>query len=152
MHQYITLGTVRPLGWLTFIGFAAAAVFAIYDGEPWPALGLACFSLGGIYLLVGAYGRYGVDHEHLHAVTPLGWVYRMNWSEVRYVEVGTGGTLVFHGANKRFVLPPVAMWSGEHKPAMWDRLLEALQARGLTPAPSNTADYRWNQNVRVHEA
>jgi hypothetical protein len=121
----------------------------LHAGQPWPALGLLGFSLLGVYLLVGAYSRYAVEEEALHAITPLGWHYRISWAEVRYVEHGTGGTVVFHGDNKRFVLPPAAFWSGTHKPAMYERLVRILESKKLVPVPSNTADYRFNRNVRV---
>ncbi len=149
MPRYVTLGTVRPLGWTVFVAFLAGAGFALHAGEPWPALGLFCFSLLGVYVLVGAYGRYAVEEDALDAVTPIGWHYRMPWAEVRYVEYGTGGTFVFHGDDKRFVLPPAAIWSGAHKPGMYERLVRTLEGRKLIPVPSNTADYRFNKNVRV---
>lgn len=149
MPRYVTLGTVRPLGWVTLIGFLGAAIWALLADEPGPALGLAAFGLLGIYLLVGAYGRYAVEEDGLHAITPLSWKYRMRWSEVKYVEFGTGGTLVFFGDGKRFVLPPAAFWSGEHKPDMYRRLVQLIDLHSLTPVPSNTADYRFNKNVRV---
>ncbi|MFC7461828.1 hypothetical protein [Hydrogenophaga defluvii] len=149
MPRYVTLGTVRPLGWVTLVGFLIAAVWALRAGEPWPALGFAAFALLGVYLLIGAYGRYAVEDDSLHSITPLGWQYRMSWAEVKYVEFGTGGTLVFFGDGKRFVLPPAAFWSGEHKPEMYKRLVQLIEAHSLTPVPSNTADYRFNRNVRV---
>ena len=73
----------------------------------------------------------------------------MSWGEVKYVEFGTGGTLVFFGEEKRFVLPPAAFWSGKDKPEMYARLVQLLELHKLTPVPSNTADYRINKNVRV---
>jgi hypothetical protein len=149
MPRYVTLGTVRPIGWFTLVGSLIATVWALLDGELWPALGLAAFALLGIYLLVGAYGRYAVESDSLHAITPLGWKYRMSWAEVKSVEFGTGGTLVFFGDEKRFVLPPATLWSGEHKPEMYKRLVQLIESNSLTPVPSNTADYRFNKNVRV---
>ena len=76
----------------------------------------------------------------------------MAWHEVQYVEFGTGGTLVFHGKDKRFVMPPPAMWYGECKSEMFQRLVAQFEARKITPVPSNTADYRLNKNVRVDNA
>lgn len=149
MPRYVTLGTIRPLGWLMACTFGGAAGFALHAGEPLPALGFVGFSLLGVYLLVGAYGQYAVEDEALYAITPFGWHYRLPWTDVRYVECGTGGTLVFHGDDKRFVLPPVAYWSGEHKPAMYERMVHIFEVRKLLPVPSNTADYRLNKNVRV---
>jgi hypothetical protein len=152
MPQYVTLGTVRPMGWFVLVGCLGIAAFAFHDGEVWPGVGLVAFSLLGVYLLFGAYGRYAVDEVALYAITPLGWHYRMAWAEVKYVEYGTGGTLVFHGADKRFVLPPAAFWSGEHKPATYSCLVKQFESRKITPVPSNTADYRRNKNVRDHGA
>jgi hypothetical protein len=149
MDEHVTLGNVRPLGWLGLVGFLGAAGFAFATGATWSPLVFLVFASAGAYLLVAAYGRYAVDADALHAFTPIGWQYRMAWSEVQYVEFGTGGTLVFHGLDKRFVLPPPAFWTGRHKPAMHARLVQEIQRRGFVPVPSNTADYRWNKNVRV---
>lgn len=152
MPKYITLKTVRPLGWVVLLGCFGAAGFAFRGGEFWPGVWFIVFSLLGVYLLIGAYGRYALDTENLYAITPLGWHYRMAWAEVQYVEFGTSGTLVFHGTNKRFVMPPPAFWHGESKPAMYKLLVEQFEARKITPVPSNTADYRWNKNVRIDNA
>jgi hypothetical protein len=149
MPRYVTLGTLRPLGWVTLAGCLVASLWALRDGEPWPALGFAVFALLGVYVLVGAYGRYAVEADALYAITPLGWKYRMNWVDVNFVELGTGGTLVFSGRGKRFVLPPAALWSGEHKPEMYKRLVTLFESHKIIPVPSNTADYRLNKNVRI---
>ena len=108
MPRYVTLGTIRLLGWVASVGFLIAAVWAARAAETWPALGLTAFALLGIYIVGAAHARYAVEDDGLHAITLLGWKYRVSWAEVRYVEFGTGGTLVFSGGGKRFVLPPPA--------------------------------------------
>jgi hypothetical protein len=107
------------LGWLGILVFAGGAGLAFASGETWPSLGLLVFALLSAYLPVAAHERYAVDADALHKVTPIGRHYRMAWSDVRYVEFGTAGTFVFHGANKRFVLPPAALWSGANKRAVY---------------------------------
>jgi hypothetical protein len=76
----------------------------------------------------------------------------MFWSEVSRIEVGNGGTLVFQGGNKQFVLPPPKYWSGEHKQAVYQRLLLCVERTGIVPVNSNRGDYRLNRNVRVDGA
>lgn len=80
MPQYVTLGTVRPLGWVVFTGCLTAAVFAFRAGESWPATAFMGFPLLGVYLLIGVYGRYAVDEAALYAITPLRWHYRIGFS------------------------------------------------------------------------
>lgn len=152
MQQYVRLGVVRPLGWAVLVLSAAAAFFAWRAAAYWPALGFAVFGLGGIYLLVGAASKYAVDEVALCALSPLGRTSRMLWSEVSRIEVGNGGTLVFQGGNKQFVLPPPEFWSGEHKHAVHQRLLQCMQRTSIAPVRSNKGDYRLNKNVRVDGA
>jgi hypothetical protein len=148
VERYVTLGIVKPLGWLGVAFFSACAVLAVRADQPWPAVGFIPFIALGAYLIYGGYDRHTVDATALVTDSPLRQRYRLLWSEVERVEVGTGGTLVFHGHGKRFVLPPPSMWSGPDKPAIFRVLVHELEARKLVPVPSSTADYKTNKHVR----
>jgi hypothetical protein len=152
MEQYVRLGVVRPLGWAVLVLSAAAAFFAWRAAAHWPALIFVVFGFGGIYLLVGAASKYAVDEAALYALSPLGRSSRMLWSEVSRIEVGNGGTWVFQGGSKQFVLPPPEFWSGEHKRTVHQRLLQCVQRTSIAPVKSNRGDYRLNKNVRVNGA
>ena len=42
---------------------------------------------------------------------------------------------------------PASFWSGKHKPAMLQRLVEQFKERKVIPIQSNTAGYKLNKNV-----
>ena len=151
MLKYVTLGSIRWLGWVTFVLFLSCSVGALYQTQVWTSLAFLVFAMLGIYIITASYCKYAIDDVALYSyLTPLSWHHKMNWSDVKTVELGSYGTLVFYGASKRFVLPPVSYWSGNEKLAMHKRLVEQFELRKIVPVSSNTADYRFNKNVRVN--
>jgi hypothetical protein len=145
----VSLGGVRRIGWIGILSAVPCAGFALRAGEVLASIGFAAFALLGLFLLVAASARYAADHEALYAITMLGRRLRMPWARVQRVEIGTGGAVVFSGADARFVLPPPALWSGPHKAALVQMIQGQVQRLGVRPLTSRSADCRISRNVRV---
>jgi hypothetical protein len=148
-ETFVEVGGVRALGWLAMIVLLALGTWAFQQRAYGPAIFFVAFSFVGAYMVYGSHAKFSVNDQFLEAVSPLGAFYQLRWSDVAWVEVGTGGTLVFHAAAAHFVLPPPAFWSGPNKPTVYSALVAGLESRKLIPVPSNTADYKFNRNVRV---
>lgn len=152
MESHVTIGTVKPLGYVCGAVFVGCAYFAFRAGQFGPALGFLPFVLLSAYLVYSGYTRHSIDSSVLTTVSAMGRRYQLAWSEVKWIEIGTGGTLVFHGENKRLVFSPPAVWRGPEKPHFFQLMVAELEKRNLRPIPSNTADYKTNKNVRVGDA
>jgi hypothetical protein len=147
-ERSVTLSILRPLGWIGIILFSGGSFLAFRAGQPWPALSFVLFIALGAYVLYVSYSRYSVDNLVIASISPLGERSRIFWSEVKSVELGTSGTLVFHGDHKRFVLPTPSLWSGPFKPAMYRLVIDELNARKIVPVLTNFADCKVNKNAR----
>lgn len=129
---------------LFFLGCSVGAYLAMQ----YPPIGIfGLFFLMGLYMLLFS-GTYELDEMAVHHKNQLGH-FRMQWSEVMRVEVGTQGSLVLHGDGKRFALPPAAYWSGKQKPEAFELLKRKLHSTAAPTYPSNVADYKIHKNVRV---
>jgi len=135
------------IGGVCTLFFLACSVGAFMASQYPPIVIFGFFVLMGAYMLLSA-GRYELTDDAVHHRSPLGH-FRMRWNEIARVEVGTQGSLVLHGANKRFTLPPVAFWSGKQKPGAFELLKHKLGALSVPTYPSNTGDYKIHKNVRV---
>jgi len=145
----VTLGGARRWGWVGLLVAAIGGGFAWRAGDVAASIGCAAFALPGLFLLVAASARYSADDEALYGITMLGRPLRMPWAQVRRVEVGTGGTLVFVGEDARFVVPTPALWSGPHKAVLSRTIQDNVRRLRLTAVATRTADYRVSRNVRV---
>jgi hypothetical protein len=79
----------------------------------------------GAYLIASA-GSIRISENNIEQRNIFGR-YRIEWSDVRKIEVGNYGTIILHGNEKRFALAPPGYWSGKQRP---DAL--ALLQRKLT--------------------
>jgi hypothetical protein len=130
-----------------FLGCSAGAYYARQYG---PAAFFWVFILMGVYMLISA-GAFELDEDGVSHKN-MGGHYRMLWRDVQRIDVGTQGSLVLHGEGKRFVLPSPAVWSGPEKPEAFELLDRKLKDSGITPYPSNVADYKIHKNVKVQDA
>jgi hypothetical protein len=128
--------------------FSGGSILAFRAGQPWPALSFILFIALGAYLLYASYSRYSVDNLAVTSFSSRGERSGILWSEVKWVELGTSGTLVFHGEHKRFVLPTPSLWSGPFKPEMYRLVIDELGAKKIVPVLTSFADYKVNKNAR----
>jgi hypothetical protein len=138
---------LRLIGAVCFITFLGLSVAAFKAGQHWPIGFFGFLTLFAVYMIVGA-GTFELSDDAVSQQSIFGH-FRMTWADIRNIERGTQGTLVFHGDNRRFVLSSPALWSGKHKPEAVTLLARKIQTLGLTPYPSNVADYKIHKNVRV---
>jgi hypothetical protein len=99
--------TYSVIGWICVAFFGMCAVGSTLAGQYWPVLIFMFFVALGLYMLLSA-GHYEFDSV---SITHVSWLdtHRIRWDEVSAVETGAfDGTVVLHGANKRFVAAPPA--------------------------------------------
>jgi len=143
----VGLRSYEILAWVCMIFFFGCSVGAFISRQYWSAAIFWVFILMGLYMLASG-GKFeldddGVSHENLTGR------YRMHWRDVRRIEYGIQGTLVLHGEDQRFALAPPAIWSGPEKPQAFELLNRKILELGITPYPSNVADYKTHKNVKV---
>ncbi|MBX3628014.1 MAG: hypothetical protein KF892_23600 [Rhizobacter sp.] len=128
--------------------FFAGCALGAFMAKQYPPIAIfAMFIAMGIYMVVAA-GRYEISAQAITHQNPFG-KFRIAWSEVLRVEVGSQGSVVLHGENKRFALAPPASWSGRQKPEAYELFQKRIEEIGAIVYPSNTADYKTHKNVRV---
>ena len=143
----IALGTHRTVGAICIILSLSTGIAAFASRQYIPAYCLLLFAvLGTIVIATGGSIRISenaIEHKNLFGR------YRIAWSDIRRIEVGNAGTLIFHGDNKRFTCIPPGFWSGSQKPdavAMLTRKLEGLNVKTYR---TSTGDYKMHKNVRA---
>lgn len=144
---HVEMRSYRLVGYGAFALFALCAAAAYRAGQHWPAVGLAGFAAFGLYAALGA-GSFTIDDRSISHQSTFGQ-WGLLWSEVSRAEFGPGGTLVLLGENKRFVLSPPSWWAGQDKALAAAFVASQLQAKGIVPVPSRTADYRTMKNTRI---
>ncbi|WP_426078023.1 hypothetical protein [Janthinobacterium sp. PSPC3-1] len=138
------------------IGVAAAALFgtcavsALLEGQYSTAAFGMVFVLMGLYLMASA-GSFEMSGKYIEQRTIHGR-YRMDWDQVRKIEYGAQGTIIFHGENARFVLAPPGYWSGKQKPESLDFLQKTIASLDVLDYSSSSADFKIHKNVRLRTA
>jgi len=143
----VGLLSYRIVGWVCVLLFSSASVAAYAANQRGPAWGFVVFVVLGLYVLLSA-GTFELNDDYVAHENAFGR-YRIAWNEVRAIEVGTSGTIVLHGNNKRFLLLPPSAWSGNDKPAAVLLFVGKLDSLGLVPYLSKVGDFKVNKNVRV---
>lgn len=146
-HWVIGLRGYTVAGWCCLLLFMGASVGAFLAQQYPPIVIFLAFALLGLYLILGA-GQFMLDEAGIVHQCHLG-TFRILWQDVRRVEMGTQGTLVFYGDQQRFILAPAEYWSGEDKFTAYTFLVQKLKALGLQPFPCRSADYKSHKNVRI---
>lgn len=148
-NQRLRIGllTYKIVAWVCIIFFFGCSVAAFFARQYGPAAFFWAFIALGIYILVSS-GYFELDENGVSQNNMFGQ-YRMHWSEIRRIEVGTQGTLVLHGEGKRFVLAPVSVWSGQDKAEAFKLLTSKINELEIIPEPSNVADYKIHKNTKV---
>jgi hypothetical protein len=141
----------KILAWVDIAFFAFCAVMSWRAGQGNVSPVFLFFGALGLLMLAMA-SHIKLSEEYISVFSPFA-EYRMAWSEVEWLEVGTQGTFVFHGkGGKRLVLPAASMWSGKQKPDAYEFLGNQIDELRVNVVPSNTADYKIHKNVKVQNA
>ncbi|MFO0691604.1 MAG: hypothetical protein U0900_23100 [Myxococcota bacterium] len=135
------------IGGVCAVFFLGCSVGAFLARQYPPIAIFGFFLLMGLYMLLFS-GSYELDDVAIHHKSLLGH-FRMQWSEVKRVEIGTQGSLVLHGDGKRFSLPPASYWSGKQKPEAFELLKRKLESSAAPTHQSSVGDYKIHKNVRV---
>ncbi|HEY2676216.1 MAG TPA: DUF4034 domain-containing protein [Steroidobacteraceae bacterium] len=143
----VSLRSQKIIGVVCVIFFLACAIGAYTSRQYGPIAIFMFFVFMGLYSIVSA-GEIQVNTMSISQRTSFG-LFRIAWRDVNRVEVGSHGTLVFYGADQRFVLAPVAMWSGKDKSQAIELIGKKLKQLCLTPTISRLADYKIHKNVRT---
>lgn len=143
----VGLLSYKIIAWVCIVFFLGCSLGAYFSHQYGPSLFFWVFILMGLYMLISA-GSFELDEAGVRHKNLVG-EYRILWREVQRIEYGTQGSLVLHGQNKRFVLAPPSVWSGLEKPQAFELLDRKINELGLTPYPSNVADYKIHKNVKV---
>jgi hypothetical protein len=146
----VGLLSYKIIAWVCVIFFFGCSVGAYSARQYGPSAFFWVFILMGVYMLISA-GAFELDEDGVSHKN-LSGEYRMLWRDVQRIEFGTQGSLVLHGEGKRFVLPAPAVWSGPEKPKAFELLDRKIKELGITPYPSNVADYKIHKNVKVRGA
>lgn len=149
--QHVALAT-KWVGWVSVILFGAAGALAFRANEIYASLGFVLLMLFSGYVVLLGYNRYAIDRHEIWSRSFLGSENCIRWDEVRSVEVGTGGSLVFHGDNKRLAFPPASLWKGTYKAEMYQLLVSEVERRKLVLVRSRSADCKVSKNVKVKRA
>jgi hypothetical protein len=103
-------------------------------------------------LMLSMASHIKLNEEAISVYSPFA-EYRITWTEVEWLEVGTQGTFVFHGkGGKRLVLASASMWSGKQKPSAYEFMGNKIDTLEINVVPSYTADYKIHKNVKVQNA
>lgn len=137
----------KIIGVICVLFFAGCAVGA-FSARQYPPIAIfAFFGLMGIFMIVSA-GNFEISEKFVTHRNIFG-SFRMAWIDVKKIEFGPQGSIVLHGENMRFVLPPPTFWSGQQKPEAFDLFRRTIEQLGVVSYPSNTADYKTHKNVRI---
>jgi hypothetical protein len=143
----VGLRTYDVVGWICVVVFLAGSAAAFFARQPGPSLGLGSFSLLGVLILCSSgqiiVGEKGVGHKNAFGR------FCIDWDKIRRIEVGTYGTLILHGDDRRFALQPPTYWSGPEREAARQLLTTKLQSLGVPAVFCRTADYKIHRNARM---
>jgi hypothetical protein len=143
----VGLLSYKIIAWVCMIFSFGCSLGAFFARQYGPSAFFWAFILMGLYMLISA-GAFELDDDGVSHKNLTGH-YRMIWRDVQRIEFGTQGSLVLHGEGKRFVLAAPSVWSGPEKPQAFELLGRKIKELGITPYPSNVADYKIHKNVKV---
>ena len=147
---HVGLLTCKIIFWVSIILFSGFSLGAYFEGQYVISAFFCVFILLGLCALITAgafeFDDHGVSHKNLSGH------YRILWHEVKHIEFGIQGTLVLHGEGKRFVLPAPTFWSGPEKPQAFELVGQKIKELGITPYPSDVAEFKIHKNVKVRNA
>jgi hypothetical protein len=140
----------QVVGWVCALLAAGASLAAYLAGQYGPSAVFIAFVALGVFVIVCAgsilLSEDSVTHDSLFGR------YRIEWNQIRSIEVGPYGTLVLHGDGKRLVLTPPAYWSGHDKREAREFLAQKIRVISPPITASRTADYKLHKNVRIKRA
>jgi hypothetical protein len=142
----VVLRNQKVLGIVCILFFTGCGIGAFMAKQYNPIFGFIIFAMLGVYLVASS-GRLELNSEFISHDNSLG-TYRIKWAEVCKVEIGNGGTIVLHGENKRFVVPPFSLWAGEKKLAAYGFLIEKMKSVDGGFIQSPWGDYKIHKNVK----
>jgi hypothetical protein len=143
----VRIGGYIAVAWLCIILFSGAAIGAYSAHQFSPIWVFGAFVGLGVIILMGA-GKLTFDQDSIRHQCAFG-NFRMHWCDVKKIERSAAGTLILIGDKCRFIIAPPNYWSGPERLEAFTLLDQKIQALGLVPIPSRTADYKWHKNVRV---
>lgn len=147
MPRYrIEMSSYRVAGWACLVLFAVIAMAAYNSGARVPGICFLSFALLGLYMVLRA-GSFQIDEERVVHQSAFG-AWQLRWDEITHVEIGSGGTLVLSGEEKRFVLSPPPWWRRTDREAL-RYVLAQFETRKLEVRLSRTADYKIMKNTRI---
>ena len=137
----------KIIGVVGTLFFAGCAVGAMLARQYPPSAIFAFFFCMSAYMIVSA-GDFEISERDITHRT-LFSTFRMAWAQVKKIELGTQGSIILHGENRRFVLAPPAFWSGKQKHEALGFLRKTIEQLGVESYSSYAADYKTHKNVRV---
>lgn len=143
----VGLLSYKILAWVGMIFFLGCSLGAFLARQYGASALFWVFILVSFYMLLSA-GTFEFDEDGVSQRNLTGH-YRMAWRDIQRIELGTQGSLVLHGESKRFVLAAPSVWSGPEKPQAFELLCRKFNELGVTPYPSNVADYKSHKNVKA---
>ncbi|NVK86855.1 MAG: hypothetical protein HWE13_01950 [Gammaproteobacteria bacterium] len=134
--------------WLAAAFFLFCAIMAWRADQRGAALCFVAFLPFVIYSLV-SYSHIIIS-DKMTRVVALFSEYQMTWLDVKRLEVGPQGTLVFYSRdNNRLVAPSLNLWSGQQSRPARDFLSEQLTLFETPIRRSAWADYKIHKGVKL---
>ena len=135
------------MGVIWLVVFGAGSVAACLAGSYWAGACFAVLAVCGICLAASA-GRYEITSLRVIHRTVYGH-FEIAWRDVQSVEIGAQGALVLNGANKRFVIAPMAALSGADKDKAARLLVGIIETLEVPVTRNARADFRLHRNART---
>lgn len=134
------------IAWSSIALFSALLIWGLFQGELIASLVFLFFAALAFFLLVAIAMRIEISSEAttVHSIFAK---YRIAWSEVELIEVGTW-VFVFHGRNKKRLIVPM-IWSGEEAKSTTDFLDKQINLFEIRVIHGLFADYKIHKNVRT---
>lgn len=133
------------IAWSSIALFSALLIWGLLQGELIASLVFLFFAaLAFLLIAIAVRIEIGSEATTVHSIFAK---YRMTWSEVELIEVGTW-VFVFHGRNKKRLIVPM-VWSGEQAKSTTDFLDKQINLFEIRVIYGLFADYKIHKNVRT---